>query len=38
LYTENKEEKLTKTWDQTVPILGNGTKIWSEKPRTKRVV
>ena len=26
LHIKNKEEKLTKTWDQTVPIPGNGAK------------
>ena len=36
-YTQkNKEEKLTKTWNQTVPILGNGAKIWSGKIAHKK--
>ena len=28
---KNKEEKLIKMWTQTVPISGNGAKIWSGK-------
>ena len=34
---KNKEEKLTKMWNQTVPIPNNGAKIWSRENRTQKV-
>ena len=37
LHAKNKEEKLIKTWNQTVPIPGNGAKIWSGKNRAQKL-
>ena len=37
LHTKNKEEKLTKIWNQTVPIPDNGAKIWSGENRAQKV-
>ena len=37
LHTKNKEEKLTKMWNQTVPIPGNGAKIWSGENCARKV-
>jgi len=37
LHNKNKEEKLTKMWNQTVPISGNGAKIWSGENRAWKV-
>ena len=37
LHTKNKEEKLTKIWNQTVLIPGNGSKIWLGENRARNV-
>ena len=33
---KNKEEKLANLWNQTIPIPGNGAKIWSGKTAHKK--
>ena len=38
LHNQNKEEKLTKMWNQTVPIPCNGVKIWSGKNHAQKVL
>ena len=36
LHNKNKEERLTKMWNQSVPIPGNGAKIWSGENRAQK--
>jgi len=36
LHINNIEEKLIKMWDQTVPIPGNDTKLWSRGAAQKK--
>ena len=36
-HQKNKEEKLTKTWNQTASIPGNGAKIWLGENRAQKV-
>ena len=37
LHTKNKEKRLTKTWNQAVPIPDNGAKIWSRENHAQKV-
>jgi len=34
---QKQRRKLTKMWNQTIPILGNGAKIWSGKNHAQKV-